>query len=170
MELAKALASSDLLPPHYRGKPANVLVGIGYGHALGLAPLVALNAITVIQGKPTLSAQLQSALVRRAGHRLHVVSDDEKATATLVRCDDPTTQHTATWTLDMARKAGLLNGSAWRQYPDAMLAARATTTVIRNAASDVLLGVAYTPDELGGEVIDVEIDVLDDDGTIPESL
>ena len=60
MELAKALASSDLLPPHYRGKPANVLVGIGYGHALGLAPLVALNAITVIQGKPTLSAQLQS--------------------------------------------------------------------------------------------------------------
>jgi hypothetical protein len=146
---AKALAQSDLLPREFRGKPANVLVAIGYGEALGLSPMIALNGISVINGKPSLSAQLQSALVRRAGHKLNVVGDATKATAVLIRHDDPTERHTATWTMDRAKRAGLDQGTAWKSYPESMLAARAITEVIRNAASDVLLGVAYTPEELG---------------------
>ena len=169
---AKALSQSDLLPREFRGKPANVLVAIGYGQALGLSPMIALNGIAVIGGKPSLSAQLQSALVRRAGHKLHVKGDDTTATATLTRSDDPETEHTSTWTMDRAKRAGLAQGGAWKTYPESMLAARAITEVIRNAASDVLLGIAYTPEELGHDD-DISIPVTaalnpddDDDVTI----
>lgn len=159
MQYAKALAASDLLPAAFRGKPANILVAVGYGRALGLEPMIALSGITVIDGKPSLSAQLQSALVRRAGHRLRVEHGTGECTAILVRTDDPNTEHRATWTLAKAQQAGLAGRGAWRTYPEAMLAARAITEVIRVAASDVMLGAAYTPEEFG-----------QDDGAPPQPI
>lgn len=148
MRLAKALATSELVPRAYRGKPANVLLAINLGRSLGLEPAVALTSVQVIDGQPSLSAQAQAALVRRAGHKLRIVGDDTTATATIIRSDDPEYEHKATWTIDRATKAGLAGRGAWRTYPAAMLAARAITEVVRLAASDVLLGVAYTAEEL----------------------
>ncbi len=169
METAKVLASSDLLPSHLRGKPQNVLLVSKVAQSLGIDPMAALTQINVIDGKPTLGAALQAALVRRAGHRLHVEVDEESltATATLHRSDDPDTAHKSTWTQAKAERAGLWGRGAWTNYPSVMLANRATTEVIRLGASDVLLGATYSPDELGAEpdVIDVEtpddIEVVD---------
>lgn len=62
--------------------------------------------------------------------------------------------------MERAQRAGLAGKGAWRQYPDQMLANRATTEIVRMAASDVLLGVSYAAEELGSEdevlVVDVE--------------
>lgn len=151
MTLAKALAGSTLVPRDYRNQPANILMAISMGHALGLEPAIALTGIKVIDGQPSLSAQLQAALVRRAGHRLRISHDDGSATATLIRRDDPDHEHIATWTMGRAERAGLAGKGAWRQYPEAMLANRAITEVVRLAASDVLLGVTYDPEELGAD-------------------
>ena len=62
MQYAKALSASGLIPQAFKGQPANVLVAIEYGHALGIAPIVALSEINVIQGTPSLSASLMAAL------------------------------------------------------------------------------------------------------------
>lgn len=154
MEYAKALAVSDLLPQAYRGKPANVLVAIEYGRALGLEPMAAIQGIVVIQGKPTASAQLVGALVRRAGHRLRVrlVTDDKghpAAEATVIRSDDPDYEFRAVWTMERAKAANLVSkGGSWQTYPAAMLKARAITEVARDACPEALAGVAYTPEEL----------------------
>jgi hypothetical protein len=163
MTLAKALAHSELLPKAYRQKPANVLWAISLGRALGLEPAIALTAVQVIDGQPSLSAQAQAALVRRAGHKLRVTGDDTEAVAVLIRTDDPGYEHTARWTIERARAAGLAGRGAWRTYPAAMLQARAITEVVRAAASDVLLGISYTTvEELGHddphEVFDVDPD------------
>lgn len=153
-ERAKALATSSLLPPSLRKNPGSVMFVINLGEALGLAPAVALTNIQVIDGQPSLSAQGQAALVRRAGHKLRVTmaEDGRSATAVLIRADDPDYEHTATWTMDRAAAAGLAGRGAWKSYPQSMLMNRATTEVIRMAASDVLLGAAYTPEELGGTI------------------
>jgi len=149
MEYSKALAASDLLPKQYRNSPANVLVAVEYGRALGLEPMAAIQGIHVVEGKPTASAQLIGALVRNAGHRLRVVGDDTQATATIRRKDHPDFEFTATWTMQRAAKAGLAGKGSWAKYPAAMLKARAITEVARDACPEVLAGVSYTAEELG---------------------
>ena len=149
MEYAKALAPSDLLPKQYRGNPANVLIAIEYGRALGLEPMAAIQGVHIVEGKPTASAQLIGALVRNAGHRLRVQGDDTGAVAVIVRADDPEFEFRAEWTMDRAKTAGLAGKSVWRQYPAAMLKARAITEVARDACPEILSGVAYTAEELG---------------------
>jgi hypothetical protein len=149
---ARHLAASGLLPAAYREKPANVLYAIEYGDMLGVATMAAITGIHVIEGKPTASAALMSALVRRAGHRLRISGNDERAVVQIVRFDDPEFTFESVWTLDRARKANLDKKKVWREYPAAMLKARAISECARDACEEVLLGMHYTPEELGEDV------------------
>ena len=151
IDYSKALAASDLLPAEYRNKPANVLVAIEYGKALGLEPMSAIQGITVIKGKPTASAALMAGLVRRAGHVLRVTGNDKRAECTIIRADDPDFEFKTVWTIERAKQAGLTSNQTWSKYPDAMLKARAISECARNACSEILAGVQYTSEELGAE-------------------
>ena len=151
IDYSKALAASDLLPAEYRNKPANVLVAIEYGKALGLEPMSAIQGITVIKGKPTASAALMAGLVRRAGHILRVTGNDKRAECTIIRADDPEFEFKTVWTIERAKQAGLTSNQTWSKYPDAMLKARAISECARNACSEILAGVQYTSEELGAE-------------------
>lgn len=148
MEYARALAASNLLPDAFRGKPANALVAIEYGNALGIAPIVALSEINVISGTPSLSASLMAALARQAGHKVRVTGDAETATCTIVRGDDPDYEHTATWTKKKAQDAGLWGRGHWGKDPGTMLRWRAISEAVRFACSEVLGGLKYTPEEV----------------------
>lgn len=151
MRYSQALAQSDLVPDAYRGRPANVLVAVEYGNALGIRPIAALTGINVIKGKPTMSADLMASVVRQAGHRLRVSQDGMSVTAQLIRRDDPDFTYTATWDEQRARRAGLWGQRGpWSQYPEQMLRSRAITEVCRQGASDCLYGAVYTPEELDG--------------------
>jgi hypothetical protein len=148
MTYSKALSSSDLLPHAYRGKPANVLVALALGEALGIAPTTALYGINVIQGKPTLSAETMRAIVLARGHRFDVVTFTEvEATVACARAERPGDVSTFSFTLEDAKRAGLVGGN-YDKYPKAMLLARATSQACRAIFPDVLAGVSYTPDEL----------------------
>jgi len=152
LDYATMLAKSDMMPKHLRGKPSDVLWAIEFASALGVPPMTAFTSIHVIEGKPSASASLLSALVRRAGHILRVTGDDKCATAILIRKDDPTFEHKTEWTIARAQNAGLTGKDNWRKYPGAMLKARAISEVCRMGAEDALLGLDYTPEELGAEV------------------
>ncbi|GAA3172874.1 recombinase RecT [Nonomuraea roseoviolacea] len=158
MEYSRALAVSNLLPKQYQGKPENVLYAIEFGRSLGIEPIAAINGVHIIEGRPSASSGLISALVRRAGHRLRVwVERDENgkliaAVATIVRKDDPDFEFRSTWTMARAQAAGLAGKNVWQNYPEAMLKARAISEVAREACEEELSGVGYTPEELGAEV------------------
>lgn len=156
LEYAKFLAASGLLPAQYRERPANVLYAVEYGETLGITAMAAINGIHVIEGKPSASAALISALVRRAGHRIRTWGDDEKAVTEIIRSDDPDFTYRVEWTLERARRAELLGKGTWKKYPAALLKARTVTECARDACQEVLFGLQYTPEELGAE--------LDDDG------
>lgn len=151
MQYAQAMAGSSLLPRDYQGKPANLLFALEYADALGIAPIHAITSIHVINGKPSASADLIAASVRRAGHKLRVTGDDTYAEAILIRQDDPDFEYVARWDMAKAKQANL-NTATWKAYPAAMLRSRAITEVARMGASDALYGVIYTPEELGAEV------------------
>lgn len=157
---AERLAQAGLLPAAYRSQPANVLLIVEQAEALGIPVMTALNGVHVIDGKPTISPALMSALVRRAGHKLRVTGDDTRAVAEIVRADDPDFTFRSEWTLERAKKAGLAGRGSWGKYPAAMLKARAISEVCRDACQEVVAGV-YTPEELGADVVvDADGDVI----------
>lgn len=164
IQYAKALADSGLLPAQYRKNPANVLWASEYGDMLGLSTMAAITGVHVIDGKPTASAGLISALVRRAGHKLHIRGNNKSATCKIIRSDDPE-PFVVTWTLrknsddnPSAEEAKLLGKDVWQKYPASMLKARAITQCARDACEEALFGLHYTAEELGADV--------DEDGVV----
>ncbi len=151
IEYARFLAKAELLPKAFRDQPANILFAAEYGELLGLHPMAAITGINIIDGKPSISAGLISALVRRAGHKLRVKGDATSAFCQIIRADDPGFVYSSEWDMERAKTANLLHKSNWQHYPAAMLKARAVSECARDACQEVLLGIAYTPDELGAD-------------------
>lgn len=153
IQWSRAMAAGDLLPAQYRQKPANLMFAAEYADALGISRIHALTSIAVINGRPSPSADLMAAMVRKAGHRLRVTGDDSHAVAELIRADDPEFVFRAEWDMGKAKQADLLDKPGpWRQYPAAMLKARAISEVVRMGAQEVMAGGIYTPEELGARV------------------
>ena len=154
MDFAKAVATAGVLPKAYQGNPGSVLVAVGLGAAMGLTPAESLYRIHVIEGKPSASAELIAANVRRAGHRLRVNGDDRRAVAQIIRADDPEFTYEVEWTIEKAQRAGLAGKSVWKSYPSAMLKNRAITECARTACPEALYGVVYTEEEARETLVD----------------
>jgi len=148
MDYARAVSTGSMLPAAYRGKPADILLAVGLGQAMGLSPAESLYRIDVIQGKPTASAELIAANVRKAGHRLRVRGDDQSCTASIYRSDDPDFEFTVTRDADWAKAMGLHTKDNYKKQPGTMLQWRAITAVARLACPEALYGVAYVREEL----------------------
>lgn len=142
-----------LVPYQMRGNTGDMYLLMQIAKHLNIPLITALRGLSFIGDKdvkPAMTAQLMSALVRNAGHTLREQWDAETntATATLIRKDDPSFEHVAVWDEEKARVAGLWESTpTWVQYPKAMLTARAMSEVCRHAASEVLLGFSYVPEE-----------------------
>lgn len=159
-EMRRDLAEADiyaqahaLIPYQMRGNAGDMYLLMQIAKHLNIPFITALCGLSFIGDKdvkPAMTAQLMSALVRNAGHTLREQWDAETntATATLIRKDDPSFEHVAVWDEEKARVAGLWESTpTWVQYPKAMLTARAMSEVCRHAASEVLLGFSYVPEE-----------------------
>ena len=151
MQFSEIVTQGDMVPKAYAGKPANALIAIGLGQAMGLSPAESLYRIDVIQGKPTASAELIASNIRKAGHTLRVEVDEQnmRVTATVYRADDPEFPHTVTRDMNWAKQMGLVNKDNYKKQPLTMLQWRAISGVGRLACPEALYGVQYIPDELG---------------------
>lgn len=149
VQLAKLLATgTGVLPARYSNRPGNILAAILAADALRIPVWTALQELWIAPGgKVAISALLMRGLMAREGCTVTVEATQEVAT---VKVERPGGQKgSATFTTADAEQAGL-NGGSWRKYPRAMLVARATVIVAREVCPDLLIGAAYTPDELGG--------------------
>lgn len=164
-EFGQVLVKSGLLPAGIKTPEAAVVI-ILKGRELGLPPMQALSHVHVINGKPTLSAEVMMAMALQRGHRVVVAeSTSEKATVTGQRLESPGKfgpEQKLTFSMEDARTAGVTGNQTWKKYPAAMLRARAISAFMRMFAPDVLMGASYVAEELGanvnedGDIIDVE--------------
>lgn len=140
--LAQEIAGTEFVPRDLRGKPAAVTAAILYGREIGLPPMTALTQTHVIEGKPAASAEAMRALVLAAGHELVIVETTGSICTMRARRRGSSTWTDLSWTLDMARAAGLYGGKKdnWQKYPRAMLQARCSAELIRLVFPDVVLG------------------------------
>ena len=151
MQFAQLVTEGSMVPKDYQNQPANALIAIGLGQSMGLSPAESLYRISVIQGKPTASAELIASNIRKAGHILRVQSDEQNlsVTATVYRADDPEFPHSVVRDMKWAQQMGLVNKDNYKRQPLTMLQWRAISGVGRLACPEALYGVQYTPDELG---------------------
>ena len=151
--IAKELASSRLFPSV--SSPAEVFAVIEYGRELGIPPVMALQSISVVKGRLCPTGQLMLAIARRNGVKWQVEHEDEQECRIRFSRDDMT--YVSVFTIDEAKRAGLIKeDSNWAKYPRDMLFWRAVARGLRRIAPDLMLG-GYLPEELEGEVIDVEV-------------
>ena len=150
MQWAKLASQGDIIPEACRNKPANILVAVGFGAAMGLSYADSLYRINVIKGKPTMSAELIASQVRKAGHKLRIYKDEEHVSvkASIFRKDDPEFEFSAIRDKAWAEQMGLASRENYKKQPMTMLTWRAITAVAREACPEALYGVAYSPDEL----------------------
>ncbi|MFI7096805.1 recombinase RecT [Streptomyces lydicus] len=149
---AQALAGSSILPRQYQGNAGSILWALEFGRGLGLDVITTIQSVHIIQGKATMSADLMASLCRRAGHRMRVSGDETNAKVVIFRADDPEFPFEVSWTMDRAKQAQLTSKDTWKQYPAAMLRARAISECVRMACPEVLHGAIYTPEERGAAI------------------
>lgn len=150
--VANVVAKTEFVPEAYRGKPAACMAALLYGADLGLGEMQSLQAVHVIKGKPTLSAEAMRALIIAAGHSIDVLAYTNEVVTMCGRRGDTGKEVTVSFSMEDARTAGLASsGSNYGKYPRAMLSARCTSELGRLQFPDVLMGVSYTPEEMDDE-------------------
>ncbi len=143
---------------------AQAIVKVIAGRELGLGPVAAMRGIDLIKGNISLSASLTAALVKQTGrYTYYVVEHSDKTCSIEFHERDPLTggwqpMGTSTFTMKMAERAGLLTymkdgkvlqSESWKNYPEAMLWARAMTQGAGWYCPDATEGRFYTAEELG---------------------
>ena len=146
-QLATVLSNTAMVPKTYRGKPDDSAAAILYGAEIGLGPLQSLQQIFVVHGMPAIYARTMVALVKGRGFKVETVeSSDERVT---VKAESPRGEvEQATWDIARATKAGYTSNAKYKSDPQAMLYSKAASEVCRKIAPDVLLGIAYSAEEL----------------------
>lgn len=154
-QLASRVSKTSFVPDVFRNKPEEVLSAILAGREIGVGPMQALQKINVIKGKPTQSAELMRALVQSKGHEIWT---EDYTTTRVTLCGKRAGSENVnkvTWTMDDAKRAKLDAKDNWRQFPRAMLLARATGELCRLMFADALGGISYTPEEIEDGLFEV---------------
>ena len=145
MDFAKVISQSPMVPDAYRNQPANVLVAVQWGYELGLAPMQALQNISVINGKPSIWGDSMLALVKAhpAFRGIKEYMDGEVAVCIVKRAlrDGEIEETKKTFSMVEARHAKLTGkGGAWQNYPNRMLQLRARGFALRDSFPDAIKG------------------------------
>jgi hypothetical protein len=132
----------------YGTAPA-ILSTIMAGRELGLQAMASLRAFHIIEGRPTLAADMIRAMVVRSGKAKFFRCSErttERATFETQRGDDPPIS--VTYTIEEAKAAGLVKDKgAWMKSPADMCVARASSKLARLVYPDIVHGF-YSSEEL----------------------
>jgi hypothetical protein len=149
--MAKMLAASALVPQDtYRNSPENCVVAIDIANRMGISPLMVMQNLYVVKGKPTWSGSFCAAAINGSGRftplEFEFVGEEGKPSwgcyATAVRVSTGKRCHSDIITIAMAASEGWLNkpGSKWKTMPRQMMMYRAAAFFARAHCSDILLG------------------------------
>jgi uncharacterized protein (DUF3820 family) len=146
MALSRELVPTGFLPEHIK-TPGQAVAIILTGRELGMAPMRALRSLIMVKGKVTENADSQLARFKSDGGRAKFTTLDEQS-AVLALTHPNGDTHTETFTLEDAKRAGLLSSMGWQKFPKAMLRSRAITAGLKSVGWEGGTGV-YDPAELG---------------------
>lgn len=156
MQMAKALSSSTIVPQTFQKNDANCLIAIEQAQRLKVSPLMVMQNLYVIQGRPSWSSKFLIAAINNSGKFDMELQFDE----TKDKNGKPFS--CTAWTMkngrrvegmevnmDMAKDEGWLgkNGSKWKTMPQLMLRYRAASFFSSLNCPELTMGL-YTKEEM----------------------
>lgn len=155
---AQMLSKTDLVPDNYKGKPENCLIAIDVANRTNLSPLMVMQNLTIVKGRPAWNGQSSIALVNGCGRFTPIEfvfsgeDDNFGCVAQSTRLLTGKVCVSERVTLQMAIDEGWMNklGSKWKTMPRLMMQYRSGAFFARVFCPDVLLGI-----QTAEEIIDV---------------
>jgi len=150
--LGKAICMAGMAPKGM-DTPEKCMIAIMRGMEVGLTPMMALDKIAVVNGRPTIWGDGAIGLVRGSGlcewvrERVEGDGDARTAICEAKRRGEPEPV-IRRFSVSDAKRAGLWGKQGpWQQFPDRMLQMRARAFTLRDGFADVLGGL-YLREEL----------------------
>lgn len=153
---AKALSASDLVPQQYKNNVANTLVALEIANRIGASPLMVMQNLNIIHGRPSWGSSFIIAAINGSGKftALRFVGDLTKGIKAV--CQEKATGETLEGpvvTMEMAKSEGWLDktGSKWKTMPELMMRYRAAAFFGRLYAPEITMGMHTTE-----EIVDIQ--------------
>ncbi len=154
---AKSLCNSTLVPTHYQGQAglSNCLIALEMANRMNTSPLIVMQNLNIIKGKPAWSSQFIIAMIQTRfddfDYEMSGEGDSLSCRCSAVRRSDKKKIYGSPVSLEMAKAEGWTKNSKWRTMPQLMLNYRAASFFGRQHVADLLLGV-----QTEEEVVDIE--------------
>lgn len=154
-QMAKALAASTIVPTDYQNNPANCLIAIEQAQRLNVSPMMVMQNLYIIHGRPSWSSKFLIAAINNSGKFDMELQYDEKndASGNPYSCLCWTTKggrrvEGMEVNMDMAKAEGWVakNGSKWKTMPKLMLRYRAASFFSSLNCPELTLGL-FTQEE-----------------------
>lgn len=156
MQMAKALAESTIVPQIYQNNPSNCLIAIEQAQRMNISPLMVMQNLYPIQGRPSWSSKFLIASIN-ASHKFDMELQYDET-----KDKDGKPYSCVAWTMkngrrvegmevnmQMAKDEGWLgkNGSKWKTMPQLMLRYRAASFFSSLNCPELTMGI-YTKEEI----------------------
>lgn len=174
MQVAKFVSASKMLPNHLIGDEASILTTMLAARSLDIPMWASFQEIIVQKGKVSMTSHLMQALVAREGYMIVPIEEECNEQGAKVRVyrpgigKDRCGHADVKFDLNDAIRAQLLTKNSstgkliarsskgeplpWEKYTPDMMLWRSVSRAARTYFADVLMGMNYTPEEIGATV------------------
>ena len=159
---AQMLAQSDIIPDVFRGKPANVLIALDVAQRINISPMLVMQNLNIIRGKPSWASQFLIGMINASGRFTSPLQYDIRRDPEgyVVSCSAYATSKNGQkitgpavtaqmvrgegWDADTKNKyTGETIPSKWKTMPELMYTYRAAAFFARTVCPDLAMGL-YT--------------------------
>lgn len=155
--MATALSKSTIVPQDYRNNISNTLIALDMSNRIGISPMMVMQNLYVINGRPSWSSQFIIALINNSKRFSESLKFKLEGKADEMSCYAYTKNYSGEEVLGpvismkMAKEEGWLSKSSskWKTMPEVMIRYRAASFFGRLYCSDLLMGI-YSDEENGG--------------------
>ena len=128
-KFANRLCKSDIVPVKYQNKPENCLVALELSQRTGMSPIMVMQNLDVIQGKPSWASKFVIAIINaskkyKGSLKFNITGEKENLSCyCFAITHDGEEIKGPTITMEMAKAEGWLtkNGSKWKTMPELMI-------------------------------------------------
>jgi hypothetical protein len=158
LRTAQMLCQSTIVPDTFRGNVGNCLIALDLAKRLDMNPLLVMQNMYIVKGKPAWSAQFVIAMINSSRRYDEPLQYSVTGTGDSMSCVAHTSRNGVTLTgpkvtMEMAKAEGW--GAKWKTMPEVMIQYRAASFFGRLHCPDLLLGLytAEEADEIDGQTV-----------------
>jgi hypothetical protein len=160
--VAVMFSKSDMVPKRYMNNIGNCIIALEMANRMGASPLMVMQNLDIILGKPGWSSKFLIATLNQCGKfsPLRYEEDEKDGGRTRAWAIDKLSKEKVygAWvSMDMAKAELWIdkNGSKWKTMPELMRRYRAASFFVNQFAPEVSMGLRTVEDIHDTEVIDI---------------